>query len=430
MGAGGGVLHGHVQVRLTGDPIPEVRLGAVEHHWVHNPIYDRPCPPARAYSTVHVWATHGAHYRDCPQTCTRPIDMDVLSHLSPDDRIRMQRFMSGACSVEMNVSPSVARHSSPSTWAGPHPWHGGTFSVEVRCPCPALASAPPRQESQSTYGEAVEVDRSLAPDGGRGNDRSPAPSATAQQETPNPDPSPQDVQVIQHKLQTLLSKHGAGTVIGTEEAAQVLRWQNTGRCEEIGRQLLSWIQSQCAAMDAGESVRQSLLKEFEDSIKDIWAPPGGQKLGGSEEPFFQQQEGRHCGMHALNNILGGNVVTPTDMMEGAEAYLSEQGHGTGDTLQDLVAPDGNYSSEALAYVLRDKGYSLDLSEPAAANLERAKGFLQHRPRAHHWIAYRYCAGAIWRLDSLKERPEQITGEELVKELSENRTFAIHAIVHG
>ena len=135
-------------------------------------------------------------------------------------------------------------------------------------------------------------------------------------------------------------------------------------------------------------------------------------------------------MHALNNILGGNVVTPTDMMEGAEAYLSEQGHGTGDTLQDLVAPDGNYSSEALAYVLRDKGYSLDLSEPAAANLERAKGFLQHRPRAHHWIAYRYCAGAIWRLDSLKERPEQITGEELVKELSENRTFAIHAIAHG
>ncbi|CAE7564478.1 JOSD1 [Symbiodinium sp. CCMP2592] len=188
-------------------------------------------------------------------------------------------------------------------------------------------------------------------------------------------------------------------------------------------------------MDAGESVRQSLLKEFEDSIKDIWAPPAGQKLGGSEEPFFQrQQRGRHCGMHALNNILGGNFVTPTDMMEAAKAYLSEQGHGTGDELEDLVEKDGNYSIEALASVLRDKGYSLDLSEPAATSLERAKGFLQHRPESttgsHHWIAYRYCAGAIWRLDSLMERPEQITPEELAKELSENRTFAIQRPAHG
>ena len=112
MGAGGGVLHGHVQVRLAGDPIPEVRLGAVEHHWVHNPIHDRPCPSAPAYSSVHVWATHGAHYRDCPRTFTRPIDMDVLSHLSPDDRIRMQRFMSGACSVDAWLAQSCCLLSS------------------------------------------------------------------------------------------------------------------------------------------------------------------------------------------------------------------------------------------------------------------------------------------------------------------------------
>ncbi|CAE7910807.1 unnamed protein product [Symbiodinium sp. KB8] len=315
------------------------------------------------------------------------------------------------------------------------------------------------------------------------------------EESPSPDPSPQDVQVpqVQHKLQALLANHGAGSVsIGRQEAAEVLGWLNTGQREEVGRQLLSWIQSQCAAMDAGESVRQRLLMEFEESIKDIWAPPGGQTLRGSEAlgggrgngsspvssataqqvrptavdpgihtdalgggrgngsspvssataqqvPFFQQQgAGRHCGMHALNNILGSDVVTTTDMMEGAEAcaraYVSEEGHGAGNRVTEHAEKDGNYSLEVLKYVLEKEGYSLDEldeSVPAAADLERAKGFLQHRPGAQdHWMTYRYYDGAIWRLDSLNKQPEQITAEQLTKELSENRTFAIRARAHG
>ena len=159
----------------------------------------------------------------------------------------------------------------------------------------------------------------------------------------------------------------------------------------------------------------------------------------AQVPFFQQQgAGRHCGMHALNNILGSDVVTTTDMMEGAEAcaraYVSEEGHGAGNRVTEHAEKDGNYSLEVLKYVLEKEGYSLDEldeSVPAAADLERAKGFLQHRPGAQdHWMTYRYYDGAIWRLDSLNKQPEQITAEQLTKELSENRTFAIRARAHG
>ena len=138
---------------------------------------------------------------------------------------------------------------------------------------------------------------------------------------------------MQHKLQALLANHGAGSVsIGRQEAAEVLGWLNTGQREEVGRQLLSWIQSQCAAMDAGESVRQRLLMEFEESIKDIWAPPGGQTLRGSEAVYcpFRRKSGT-LGREPVRGEMNFTSNIPTLHIRNMWAVLSEQQNREGCT---------------------------------------------------------------------------------------------------
>ena len=137
-------------------------------------------------------------------------------------------------------------------------------------------------------------------------------------------------------------------------------------------------------------------------------------------------------MHALNNALGENVFTTQDMEDAARAFLSD--NGTGDQLGDHVDPDGNYSSEAMAYaLLRARGRcsgrcEMSLREVSPADIERAVGLIQHRESERHWIAYRRWNGTIWRLDSLRESPEQVSYQDLQSELREHRsTFAIYLL---
>ena len=55
-------------------------------------------------------------------------------------------------------------------------------------------------------------------------------------------------------------------------------------------------------------------------------------------------------------------------------------------------------------------------------------FTRHRCRAEarHWLAYRRWHGAVWGLDELKEAPEQISQEQLRRELEpyKKSTFCI------
>ena len=127
-------------------------------------------------------------------------------------------------------------------------------------------------------------------------------------------------------------------------------------------------------------------------------------------PFFQKLHLLQSQVSALNNAIGCELVTQEDM-----AFVSRH--------------CGEVDQHAMAAVLqlKQKKWQMSLGEVKEPDERRATGFVQYRAEARHWLAYRRWHGAVWRLDAaLKEAPEQISEEQLRRELEpyKKSTFCI------
>jgi hypothetical protein len=156
--------------------------------------------------------------------------------------------------------------------------------------------------------------------------------------------------------------------------------------------------------------------------------------------YFERQVRGRCGMHALNNALGFDLVTAADMTRACNVYLAEmQIEGSPEERRIHENIDGWYSEAVMAQALRikDNLYKLDLDnplQPREDNLLRIYADNVHglvlNKLNRHWVAFRVVDGSFWRLDS-QLQPEVVTLEHLSEQIARYRNaFLVYAIANG
>ena len=188
-----------------------------------------------------------------------------------------------------------------------------------------------------------------------------------------------------------------------------------------------------------------------------------------------------CGLHSLNNALGGHILTADDMSAACTEYLAEMrfegkpvilcvvvlhlhtcmlhtiafeilasirapqsalvhrmtNAGSAESRRDHELASGWYSEAVLSFVLRWKvaqnelgqaaQWKLDLDNPVQPNAEslcrlhaeHSLGLIVNQDRAH-WTAVRWEHGVYWLLDSLRAAPVHMTQTEALAHLKRYR----------
>jgi hypothetical protein len=135
-----------------------------------------------------------------------------------------------------------------------------------------------------------------------------------------------------------------------------------------------------------------------------------------QDIFFESQLASHCGVHAVNHILGRALFTYEQAMITARfAAASEHTR-----LDEHATAIGNYSTSVLELMLASRDYYMDrvgehlpLANDYFTATDRPDlivlGVLVH---AHsHYTAYLQRADKIFFLDSLSDRPLEVTYEQ-------------------
>ena len=133
--------------------------------------------------------------------------------------------------------------------------------------------------------------------------------------------------------------------------------------------------------------------------------------------FFEVQHKRLCGLHALNNGIGGHTFDTEGMDRAIEAVLEESKvfavHAditTEDRPSNQCDPSGDYSDQAIAMALKQSGRWVLDQTPLHAQprgIDRifdsdVKCGLVHVPG--HWFAVKVVDDTLWSLDSLAAGP--------------------------
>lgn len=155
-----------------------------------------------------------------------------------------------------------------------------------------------------------------------------------------------------------------------------------------------------------------------------------------EPQFFEEQRGAHCGMHALNNVLGSARLDIGLMRTACQDVVRDLANGPDGWSEDAGRHGGEsgwYSADAMFRAVQNLppvtnvaplGLNVDARPLYSQSLNRifdadVVGVIVHQPgmlvRPPHWIALKVVEGRIWLLDSqdhprLKELPLE-TGEQ-------------------
>ena len=156
--------------------------------------------------------------------------------------------------------------------------------------------------------------------------------------------------------------------------------------------------------------------------------------------YFERQVQARCGLHALNNAIGGPMFNVDDMTSARKAYLAElHREGITERREDHEKPNGWYSAEIMAFVIEAKftDHRLDHCDRIhfdATNpiqIETASriydpqvcGIIVNKDEAH-WVTFRLVDNHIWLLDSELE-PQIYTFPQYLEFLKRYRNaFAI------
>ncbi len=144
-----------------------------------------------------------------------------------------------------------------------------------------------------------------------------------------------------------------------------------------------------------------------------------------EQFYFERQEQRLCGKHAVNNAIGGPVFAEADLRDGAQMAATEQGG----LLKDHAGLRGDFSESAIAHtLLQTSPYRLNATrrvESAASAFvpddaqDEIVGLLVHK--SDHWVAIKQDRSTrrtvAWLLDSCDGGPRPLTAAGLGRQLA-------------
>lgn len=141
--------------------------------------------------------------------------------------------------------------------------------------------------------------------------------------------------------------------------------------------------------------------------------------------YHERQESLLCGQHSLNNLLQQQAFSPDQLAEIAhqldQLELNYMAKGTGginskDYLKRLsegsynIDPSGNFSIEVLKSALLSR-FNMNLvnslnEEIRNKEITSWKGFILNKQS--HWFTIRKISDRFWNLNSILEKPEQIS----------------------
>ena len=142
--------------------------------------------------------------------------------------------------------------------------------------------------------------------------------------------------------------------------------------------------------------------------------------------FFEHQVSAHCGLHAINNAVGFELLQAASMNIACTEYLAEMlREGTFEHPDMHIGPSGDYSEAVMAFALRHhtNTYELDLNSPVL-QIELSKmcifapnvcGIIVNKQQ-RHWVTIKEVEGDLWLLDS-QELPVKLTYEAYLEFLS-------------
>ena len=167
----------------------------------------------------------------------------------------------------------------------------------------------------------------------------------------------------------------------------------------------------------------------EEDLTDVEEDSTTEEEGPVFSGYFEKQRAARCGLHALNNCLGGCHFTEADFEHALEDYLNaSMREGLPENRADHAKPSGWYSIELICHALnttclRKHGkilYVLDLKvlckHPELVH--RSVGAIVNIDDAH-WVAIKTFGGEIWLLDSLKA-PERLSYNEYISYVNKHR----------
>jgi len=150
--------------------------------------------------------------------------------------------------------------------------------------------------------------------------------------------------------------------------------------------------------------------------------------------YHERQQAQLCGQHALNNLLQMQAFSPDSLARIAHeldqvelSYMSagnQNGVASKDFLRRVaegsanVDASGNFSIEVLRSALL-RQFQLTLVNTMQENIRNVEitnfdGFICNKQS--HWFAIRKINGRYWNLNSMIERPEQISHFKLAAEV--------------
>ncbi|CAK0799480.1 unnamed protein product [Prorocentrum cordatum] len=129
---------------------------------------------------------------------------------------------------------------------------------------------------------------------------------------------------------------------------------------------------------------------------------------------FERQRGARCGLHAINNAVGYQLLNEGLLRQACALYLEQSAReGNIEHSDAHIDGDGNYSEALLSFALQwhHNLYELNLNNPF---LEAEESMLRiYAPDVVgalinennvHWSAIRTQEGRLWRLDSSQPKP--------------------------
>ena len=146
--------------------------------------------------------------------------------------------------------------------------------------------------------------------------------------------------------------------------------------------------------------------------------------------YFESQSGALCGLHALNNAVGGGVFTSIHFDQAAADLVTYFATSLGvvEPAKDHLSPSGDYSIALMHFVCRGKSFKTDRhglasvmldQSPVKPVIEEVQSLLHPDVVAfivnigNHWIAIKNINGRIWLMDSRQAGPIGLTMSMLV-----------------
>ena len=202
--------------------------------------------------------------------------------------------------------------------------------------------------------------------------------------------------------------------------------------------------AKAAARTPNTKRRAGMLSSGKRAAADITSqtlPPAKLAKSGTEQDreeaarlashFFERQEARRCGLHALNNALGSHYIDEEDMPRAAEAFLFENIE-LGDNIQDHLQPEGDYSIEIMSMVLRTKAlqevgqlrWQMDIQRATSTrDLHGCIGAVVNL-NGQHWVAVRSLEDGFLYCDSVQAGTRELSNGELDMLLATHPTYAL------